>query len=159
MRIAIGNDHRGVHFKNKLQEMLVGMNHDVIDVGTNSSESVDYPDIASDVACKVASGEVDRGILVCGTGIGMAVTANKVPGIRATTCHDEVTAEICRRHNDVNVLCLSGDLSGEQRVERMVQVWLNTQFDGGRHQRRLDKITELENKNCHPIDTAQNDVC
>ena len=159
MRLAIGNDHRGVPFKNKLKEMLIGLNHDVIDVGTNTTDSVDYPDIASDVAHKVVGGEVDRGILVCGTGIGMAVAANKVAGIRATTCHDEVTAEICRRHNDVNVLCLPGDLAGEQRVERMVQVWLTTGFDGGRHQRRLDKIADLEQDTCHPIDTAQNDTC
>ena len=86
-------------------------------------------------ADQVANGDVDRGILICGTGIGMAIAANKVPGIRATTCHDEVTAEICRRHNDVNVLCLSADLVGEQRIQRLVEVWLSTEFDGGRHAR------------------------
>ncbi|MCA9104052.1 MAG: ribose 5-phosphate isomerase B [Pirellulaceae bacterium] len=149
MRIAIGNDHRGVQFKRKLVDLLSRLGHEVVDVGTDSSESVDYPDIASLVACKVAKKEVDRGILICGTGIGMAITANKVPGIRATTCHDEVTAEICRRHNDVNVLCLSADLVGEQRVQRMVEVWLGTEFDGGRHERRISKIAELESQACH----------
>lgn len=144
MRIAIGNDHRGVQFKSKLCEVLTAKGHHMFDAGTNSSDSMDYPDVAIAVAKQVAKGEVDRGILICGTGIGMAITANKVHGVRATTCHDEVTAEICRRHNDVNVLCLSADLVGEQRVERMVDLWLNTQFEGGRHARRLGKIAELE---------------
>ncbi len=158
MRIATRNTHRGVQFKNKLQEMLVNLGHEVLNVGTDTADSVDYPDIATEVAQGVASGQVDRGILVCGTGIGMAITANKVPGVRATTCHDEVTAEVCRRHNDVNVLCLSGDLSGERRVERMVAVFLETAFDGGRHQRRIDKISSLETSGCNTIDTASNDV-
>ena len=88
--------------------------------------------------------EVDRGMLVCGTGIGMAITANKFPGVRATTCHDEVTAEMCRRHNDVNVLCLSGDMLGERQIDRLVEIWLTTPFDGGRHARRLEKIAGVE---------------
>lgn len=150
MRIAIGNDHRGVQFKRKLVDLLARLGHETINVGTDSSDSIDYPDIASVVAHKVAKKEADRGILICGTGIGMAITANKVPGIRATTCHDEVTAEICRRHNDVNVLCLSADLVGEQRVQRMVEVWLSTEFDGGRHERRLSKIAQLEAQACDP---------
>jgi len=149
MRIAIGNDHRGVQFKRKLIDLLHRLGHETVDVGTDSADSVDYPDIASVVARQVAHHEADRGILICGTGIGMAITANKVPGIRATTCHDEVTAEICRRHNDVNVLCLSADLVGEQRVQRMVEVWLTTEFDGGRHERRLCKIADLERQACH----------
>ena len=115
-----------------------------MDDGTKNTDSVDYPDIAVAVAEKVSQKQVDRGILICGTGIGMAITANKVPGVRAATCHDELTAQMCRRHNDVNVLCLSGDMLGERNLEGLVQVWLSTEFEGGRHARRLDKISELE---------------
>lgn len=148
MRIAIGSDHRGFNMKLKLTELLTGLGHTITDEGTHSTESCDYPDVSSAVARKVSSGEADRGVLVCGTGIGMAITANKFPGVRATTCHDEITAEICRRHNDVNVLCLSGDLLGESRVENLLRVWLETEFEGGRHARRLDKITEIERTWC-----------
>jgi ribose 5-phosphate isomerase B len=115
-----------------------------VDEGTGSTESVDYPDIASSVSGKVSRGEVDRGILVCGTGIGMSIVANKFPGVRAATCHDEITAEICRRHNDVNVLCLSGDLLGERPIDNLVEIWLKTEFEGGRHARRLKKVEDLE---------------
>lgn len=145
MRIAIGSDHRGVQVKAKLAQVLGQLGHQVIDEGTHDGEqAVDYPDFASAVSRKVSRGEVDRGMLVCGTGIGMCITANKFPGVRATTCHDEVTAEMCRRHNDVNVLCLSGDMLGERQLDRMVEVWLNTPFDGGRHARRLEKIAAVE---------------
>lgn len=144
MRISIGNDHRGVQFKLKLADLLGRLGHEVTDIGTNDSEAIDYPDVAATVAHQVAAHEADRGILICGTGIGMAIAANKVSGIRATTCHDEVTAEMCRRHNNVNVLCLSADLVGEQRIQRLVEVWLNTDFDGGRHERRINKIDALE---------------
>ncbi len=111
-------------------------------------ESVDYPDYASIVAKKVSDGEIDRGILICGTGIGMAIAANKFRGVRAAPCTDEVTAEISRRHNDLNVLCLSADLLSPRVVERMVEVWLETEFEAGRHGRRVDKIADIENKNC-----------
>ncbi len=148
MQIAIGSDHRGFGMKLKLSEVLTELGHTVMDEGTHSTESCDYPDVASAVARKVSSGEADRGILVCGTGIGMAITANKFPGIRATTCHDEITAEICRRHNDVNVLCLSGDLLGESRLDNLLRVWLETEFEGGRHARRLEKIAEIERTWC-----------
>ena len=144
MRISIGNDHRGVQFKLKLADLLKRLGHEVVDAGTNESSAIDYPDVAAIVAKQVAGQDSDRGILICGTGIGMAIAANKVPGIRATTCHDEVTAEICRRHNNVNVLCLSADLVGEQLIQRLVEVWLNTDFDGGRHERRIKKIETLE---------------
>lgn len=144
MKIAVGNDHRGVQFKERLLALLQELGHEAIDAGPETCDAVDYPEIASKVANQVASGEVDRGILVCGTGIGMAIAANKVHGVRATTCHDEVTAEICRRHNDVNVLCLSADLLGEQKVDRMVRIWLETEFDGGRHARRVEKIRMIE---------------
>lgn len=144
MKVVIGNDHRGVQLKQRLIDMLEGQGCEVIDAGPDTCDMSDYPDIASNVANRVANQEADRGILICGTGIGMAIAANKVHGIRATTCHDEVTAEICRRHNDVNVLCLSADLLGEQKVDRMLKIWLETGFEGGRHQRRVDKIKSIE---------------
>jgi ribose 5-phosphate isomerase B len=144
MRIAIGSDHRGYSIRGKLFTLLRQLGHEVIDLGTNSSEPVDYPDIAVLVAREVASGRVDRGILVCGTGLGMCIAANKVPGIRAAPCHDDLTAEISRRHNDLNVLCLSADLLGQQFIDRMIEIWLNTPFEGGRHARRLEKIFAIE---------------
>jgi len=146
MKIAIGCDHRGFRLKPKLIEMLTAMGHDIMDEGTHEDHSVDYPDFASVVSRKVSDGEVDRGILICGTGIGMAIAANKFPRVRAAACHDELTAEISRRHNDVNVLCLSGDMLGEQSLRRLVEVWMNTRFEGGRHARRLAKIARLENE-------------
>ncbi|MAG93802.1 MAG: ribose 5-phosphate isomerase B [Pirellulaceae bacterium] len=146
MRVAIGSDHRGYLVKDKLIQMLEGWGHTVRDVGAHSEESVDYPDIAALVGQLVAQQQVERGILVCGTGIGMAITANKIPGIRATTCNDEISAEMCRRHNDVNVLCLSGDLLGERNPENMLRLWLETEFEGGRHARRLGKIADLESQ-------------
>jgi len=148
MQISVGSDHRGYNMKQKLVELIRELGFDVTDEGTDSTESCDYPDIAATVAGKVSQGQADRGILVCGTGIGMAITANKFPGVRAATCHDELTAEMCRRHNDVNVLCLSGDLLGESRVDDLIKVWLNTEFEGGRHARRLDKIAQIEKEQC-----------
>jgi ribose 5-phosphate isomerase B len=144
MRIALGSDHRGASVKSRLMPMLQQWGHEVSDVGSFDDQSVDYPDYALLVANDVAEGKVDRGILVCGTGIGMAITANKVAGVRATTCNDEVTAEMCRRHNDVNVLCLSGDLLGERSLDNMIRTWLETEFEGGRHARRIDKISQIE---------------
>jgi ribose 5-phosphate isomerase B len=146
MRISVGNDHRGLDVKKRLAELLRQLGHDVTDEGTQSKESVDYPDVAAVVAKKVSQGDVDRGILICGTGIGMSITANKFPGVRAATCNDAVTAEISRRHNDVNVLCLAGDLLGQQNIDRLIQIWLATEFEGGRHARRLDKISKFECK-------------
>jgi ribose 5-phosphate isomerase B len=144
MKIAIGCDHRGFHLKAKLIEMLTAMGHEMVDEGTHHGRSVDYPDFASAVSRKVSCGEADRGILICGTGIGMSIVANKFRGVRAATCRDEPTAEISRRHNDANVLCLSGDMVGEQSLGRLVSVWMNTQFEGGRHARRLTKIAQIE---------------
>ena len=148
MRVAIGSDHRGVQLKAKVLEFLQNIGIEASDEGPQAADSVDYPDFAAAVCRRVAAGDADRGILVCGTGIGMAITANKSPGVRATTCHDEITAEICRRHNDVNVLCLSGDLLGESRLDNLIRVWLETEFEGGRHARRLEKIAELERNWC-----------
>jgi ribose 5-phosphate isomerase B len=118
--------------------------HEVDDEGPSTDESVDYPDFAALVATKVSEGTADRGILICGTGIGMAITANKFPGVRAAPCVDEVTAELSRRHNDANVLCLSGDLLSSRVAERLVEIWLDTAFEGGRHKRRVEKICQLE---------------
>ena len=146
MRIAIGSDHRGVNVKSKLVTALENLKHTVDDCGTQGEQSVDYPDFAKEVCTRVSSAKAERGILICGTGIGMAITANKFPGVRAASCYDEVMAEMCRRHNDVNVLCLPGDLIGNRPVVDLVRVWLETTFEGGRHQRRLEKIAEIESK-------------
>jgi len=144
MRIAIGSDHRGFHLKEKLVALLRAKGHEVDDEGTSATEAVDYPDFAALVARKVSNQTADRGILICGTGIGMAIAANKFPGIRAAPCTDEVTAEISRRHNDLNVLCLSADMLSPRSVERMVNLWVDTEFEGGRHSRRVEKIRQLE---------------
>jgi ribose 5-phosphate isomerase B len=144
MRIAVGSDHRGFVIKSKVVELLKRLNHEVIDVGPETAESVDYPDIAQVVGTQVSNHSVDRGILICGTGIGMCIAANKFPGVRAAPCHDDLTAEMSRRHNDLNVLCLSADMLGERLIDRMVEIWLKTDFEGGRHARRVDKIGQLE---------------
>ena len=144
MRIAIGSDHRGWQVKARLVKMLQDAGHEMFDLGTNSADSVDYPDIASAVSSRVSAGDVDRGILICGTGIGMSISANKFSGVRAATCQDAFVAEMSRRHNDVNVLCLGGDLLGERLVDDLVGIWLKTEFEGGRHGRRIDKIGQLE---------------
>jgi ribose 5-phosphate isomerase B len=146
MRIAIGTDHRGFPIRPKLIDVLQRLGHEVIDTGTFSPEAIDYPDVASKVAEKVSHGEAERGILICGTGLGMCIAANKFPGVRATPCHDDITAEFSRRHNDANVLCLSADLLGERLIDRMVELWMNTPFDGGRHARRLQKISDIEHR-------------
>lgn len=144
MRIAIGSDHRGYSVRPRIVSLLKNMGHEVTDLGTFSQAPVDYPDIAEAVARKVSSGEVDRGILFCGTGLGMCIAANKIPRIRAVPCHDDLTAEMSRRHNDANILCLSADLLGERLIARIVEVWLNTPFEGGRHARRVEKIASIE---------------
>lgn len=144
MRIAVGSDHRGYSVKENLVQLLKKMEHDVVDCGTHDCNSVDYPDVAAIVARHVHTGDVDRGILICGTGIGMCIAANKVPGVRAAPCHDDLSAEMSRRHNDLNVLCLSADMLGERLIDRMVEIWLRTEFEGGRHARRVEKIAALE---------------
>jgi len=144
MRIAVGSDHRGCAIRPKVIKLVTRLGHEVIDMGTHECGPVDYPDIASLVGHMVARGEVDRGILICGTGLGMCIAANKVPGVRAAPCHDDLTAEMSRRHNDLNVLCLSADMLGERLIDRMVEIWLGTSFEGGRHARRVKKIRALE---------------
>src|SRR5436189_5885997 len=146
MKIAIGSDHRGYDAKRRLLPLLQQLGHEVLDLGPEGSDSVDYPDFAFQVAQAVSEGRVDRGILICGTGIGMCIAANKVPGVRAAPCHDSITAEMSRRHNDANVLCLSADLLGEELIERMVKIWLETAFENGRHARRVEKIQRYESE-------------
>ena len=144
MRIAVGTDHRGFEIRPRLVELVQRLGHEVEDLGTFSCDAVDYPDVAAQVARKVCHGEIDRGILICGTGLGMCIVANKFPGVRAVPCHDDLSAEISRRHNDANVLCLSADLLGDGLVDHMVELWLATPFEGGRHARRLAKIADIE---------------
>ena len=157
MRVCLGSDHRGVHIKSRLIQALQQNGYEIFDEGTNSDEPVDYPDFAAKVAQKVGCGQADRGILICGTGIGMAITANKFPGIRAASCHDEVMVEMSRRHNNVNILCLPGDLIGDRPIDELVLMWLQTEFEGGRHDGRVKKIDSIEATNRQPRSGTQND--
>ncbi len=144
MKIAIGSDHRGYSLKERIKTLLAGDGHEVIDVGTGSEDSADYPDYAIPVAEKTAGGEADRGILICGSGIGVSIVANKVDGARAALVWTVDQARMTRKHNDSNVLALSEEMGDDERIDEIVRVWLNTGFEGGRHQRRLDKITDYE---------------
>lgn len=144
MKIAIGSDHRGFDSKEHIKTLLKQLGHECIDVGTKDSSPSDYTDAAYLAAKAVARGEVERAILFCGTGIGMCIAANKVKGIRAALCHDELSAQISRQHNDSNVLCLSGDMIGKVLLRKIVEAWLSTEFEGGRHQRRINKISAIE---------------
>lgn len=146
MKIAIGSDHRGYAAKERIKALLGDLGHTFVDHGTNSIESCDYSDAGEKVARDVAAQSADRGILLCGTGIGMSITANKVTGVRAALCHDELTAQYARRHNDANVLCLAADLLGEALIRGIVELWLATEFEGGRHERRIGKIAALEHR-------------
>jgi ribose 5-phosphate isomerase B len=146
MRIAIGSDHRGLSSRSRLVGLLERLGNEVVDCGSFGEESVDYPDIAAEVARRVSDGSVDRGILLCCTGVGMAIAANKIAGVRAATCHDEVTAEMSRRHNDLNVLCLSAEMLGPEMQDKVIRTWLSTPFEGGRHARRVAKIAALESE-------------
>ena len=144
MNIAIASDHRGVKIKARLVQSLTAAGFNLFDAGTNNDTACDYPDYAQAVAKRVACGEADRGILICGTGIGMSIAANKFAGVRAASCYDEVMVEISRRQNDVNVLCLPGDMIGDRPIDDLVLMWLQTEYDGGRHDMRLKKITQIE---------------
>lgn len=157
LRISIASDHRGVKIKSRLIQSLAAAGFTVIDEGTDTDQSVDYPDFAKQVAAKVSTGNVDRGILICGTGIGMAITANKFPGVRAASCYDEVMVEMSRRHNDLNVLCLPGDMIGDRSIDDLVLMWLQTDFDGGRHRKRVEKIESIE-KTAHDSASSPADL-
>lgn len=144
MKVAIGSDHRGYSLKNSIKEWLRKWDHEVVDLGTANENSVDYPDFAIPVAEKVAAGEADRGILICGSGIGMSIAANKVKGVRAALCRTVKDAEMTRRHNNSNVLALSEESGEDPDVGRLVETWMDTPFEGGRHLRRIKKIEEYE---------------
>ncbi|MEM6471029.1 MAG: ribose 5-phosphate isomerase B [Planctomycetota bacterium] len=163
MRIALGSDHRGVQIKARLAHALQEHKFEIMDEGTFGEASVDYPDFAEAVAKRVSGGDADRGILICGTGIGMAITANKFCGVRAAPCYDEVMVEMSRRHNDVNVLCLPGDLIGDRSIDDLVLRWLQTGFDGGRHKDRLTKIDKIETVQCsqlaHRVPASEGGCC
>jgi ribose 5-phosphate isomerase B len=144
LKIAIGSDHRGFDLKARLSEMLTSGGYDVVDIGAESTDSADYPDYAFPVAEMVASGKADRGILICGSGIGMSIAANKVRGVRAAFCRTIDEARMTRLHNDSNVLTLSETSMEDPSIEDLIRVWLETPFEGGRHQRRIDKISSYE---------------
>ncbi len=138
--ILIASDHAGFALKHHVIKFLTGLGHEVRDLGVDSERSVDYPDFAHRLALAVSAGEAERGILICGTGLGMSMAANRHPGIRAALCHDAYTAEMARRHNDANVLCMGGRTTGPAVAEQMTAIFLATPFEGGRHQRRVGKI-------------------
>jgi ribose 5-phosphate isomerase B len=144
--IALGADHAGFELKEALKSWLIEHGLQVVDFGAHSAESVDYPDYAGQVAEAVAARKVERGVLVCGTGIGMTIAANKVPGVRAALCGDGYTARMSREHNDSNVLALGGRMMGREMAVDILARWLETEFAGGRHQRRVDKIAGLERR-------------
>lgn len=144
MRIALGSDHAGWEMKEGLKPYLEKISHEIKDLGTNGPESVDYPDYALAVALAVARGEAERGIIICGTGIGSSIVANKVPGVRAALCHNDYTAQMSRAHNDANVLCLGERVIGKDSAREIVKIWLATPFFGTRHARRVEKIKKIE---------------
>lgn len=146
MKIAIGCDHAGLALKNQIIPVLKSLDIEWKDYGTTDEQSVDYPDFGEQVSRAVSVGESERGILICGTGIGMSIVANKFPGVRAALCHDSHSAEMSRRHNNANVLVLPGRAIDGRTASEIVNVWFSTAFEAGRHQRRLDKIKDIEAK-------------
>jgi ribose 5-phosphate isomerase B len=146
MKVAIASDHGGIHIREEIKKLMDEMGIEYIDLGCGCETSVDYPDYAIPVAEKVAKGEVDRGILICGTGIGMTIAANKVKGIRCALCHDVYSAKLTRQHNDSNILAMGERVIGPGLAREIAKVWLTTEFEGGRHARRVEKITQYENK-------------
>lgn len=144
MKVAVGSDHRGYQAKEIVKSIVKQMGHEFLDMGTDSNNPVDYPDVAFQAASAVSKHEADRAVLICATGIGMSIAANKVAGVRAALCHDEFTARVARGHNDSNVLCISADQCGEIVLRKMVETWLSTEFSAGRHERRVNKIASIE---------------
>lgn len=144
MKVAIGSDHAGYALKEDVKKVLEDRNDTVVDAGTNTENSVDYPDFGIEVARLVSEGKAEKGILICGTGIGMSITANKVKGIRAALVFDLYTAIQSRKHLDANILVLGGRITGKGLAEEIVRAWLDTPFEGGRHQKRIDKISDWE---------------
>ena len=144
MKIAIGNDHAALEVRSLVTRVLRDLGHEAVDFGTSEAHSVDYPDFALPVALAVRRGDADLGILVCGTGIGISIAANKVGGIRAALCHSEVTARMARRHNDAQILCLGARVLDEKTMETCIRTFLSTAFEGGRHARRVAKMMAIE---------------
>lgn len=144
MKVVIASDHGGFLLKEELIATLTSLGYEMLDMGCYAPDSVDYVDYAQAAAQAVLSGQSDRAILICGTGIGMSIAANKFPGIRAALCHDCFSAEATRAHNDSNVLCIGARVIGSSLAESIIKIWLSTEFSGGRHQRRVDKIKDLE---------------
>ncbi len=144
MKVAIACDHRGYAVKQRIAAQIADRGHEVVDFGTDTAKACDYPDYGIPAAKAVALGLVDRGILIDGSGIGMSILANKMPGVRAAICHDELTAEISRRHNNANILCFAADLLGDELIRRIIDAWMLTPFEQGRHSRRVDKVGILE---------------
>ena len=147
MKIGIGNDHSALELKAEIIDFLKEKGHEVVDYGTNSPESCDYPIYGEKVARAVAAGEVEKGILICGTGLGISLAANKVEGIRAVVCSEPFTAKMSRAHNDCNRLAFGARVVGAELAKMIVDTWLNTEFEGGRHQRRVDLIMDIERRN------------
>jgi ribose 5-phosphate isomerase B len=145
-RIAVGADHAGYPLKEEVKRLLLAKGIEVVDMGTGSTESVDYPVFATQVARAVAEHKADEGILCCGTGVGMCITANKVPGVRAAAVSEPASARLAREHNDANVLCMGGRIVGVELARQILDAWLAASFQGGRHQRRVDQIRQLEDK-------------
>ena len=143
-KIAIASDHAGYDLKQVVNALLINENYEVVDLGPENSDSVDYPDYGISLAKAVAEKRVDRGIVICGTGIGMSIVVNRFPGIRGTLCSDVYTAKLCRGHNDSNILILGGRVVGFGLAQEIVKTWLSTPFEGGRHQSRLDKIEKID---------------
>lgn len=144
MKIVIGSDHGGYHLKQNILDYLKELGYEATDYGTYTTDSIDYPDIAKEVGTAVAAGEFDRGILICGTGIGIGIAANKVHGVRAALCHDTFSAIYSRRHNAANILTMGERVIGSGLAREIVRVWLNSEFEGGRHARRVTKINAMD---------------
>ena len=147
MKIAMGNDHTAVELKNIIKAFLEEKGPEVLDLGTNSTESCDYPVYGEKVGRAVASGEADLGIVICGTGVGISLAANKVKGERACVCSEPYTAKLSRMHNNSNVLAFGARVVGSEMAKMITEEWLNAEYEGGRHQRRVDMLTEIENRN------------
>ncbi|HEY4927997.1 MAG TPA: ribose 5-phosphate isomerase B [Acidimicrobiales bacterium] len=151
MHIAVGSDHAGYALKSEIIAYLAGAEHDVLDLGTDSAEvSVDYPTFGRAVGEAVADGRAERGVCICGSGIGIGIAANKVPGVRAAVVHDTTTAILARRHNDANVVCVGERTTGRAEAMDVIDAFVSTEFDGGRHQRRIDQITDQERQQPSP---------
>jgi|SRR3989304_822387 len=148
LRIAIASDHAGLEMKEDLKEFLQSIGVEVVDMGVNDNKSVDYPDYGIPLADRVSKGEVPRGVLVCGTGIGMSILANKFTGVRAALVNDVFSARMAKEHNNANILVIGGRIVGKGLAREMLKTWIEATFEGGRHQKRLDKIAEVEKKSC-----------